>query len=110
MDIDVQGARQVRCAHPHARTIFILPPSPSVLLERLKNRGTESAEQLARRSGAAGREMQEAAWYDFIIINDVIDEAVKDLDAILRACRCSLNVQAPRLKEILSSLDASPGV
>lgn len=111
LDIDVQGARQVRCVHPSAYTVFILPPSLDKLLERLKRRATESAEQLARRFGAARLEMQEAAWYDFIIVNDVLKEAIADFDAILRACRCRRSVQAPRLRAILSSEESplSPG-
>ena len=76
LDIDVQGARRLRCAYPAAHTIFVLPPSLEVLAERLRNRGTESPEQLALRLAAAHREMQEAPWYDFIIVNDVLEEAI----------------------------------
>ncbi|MGV8074589.1 MAG: guanylate kinase [Syntrophobacteraceae bacterium] len=104
LDIDVQGALQVRCAHPRAHTIFILPPSLDALLKRLKSRGTESEDQLARRFEAARREMQEAAWYDFMIINDVLEDAVADLDAILRACRCERTMRAHRLRSMLSAL------
>ena len=88
LDIDVQGARQVRCAAPHAWTIFVVPPSLEVLQQRLKRRGTETAEQLATRLAAARAELREAAWYDFIVLNDDLQEAVSDFSAILRACRC----------------------
>lgn len=101
LDIDVQGARRIRCAYPAARTIFILPPSLEVLAERLRNRGTESPEQLTVRLAAAHREMQEAPWYDFIIVNDVLEEAIADLKGTLRACRCATSVQSPRWRPLL---------
>ena len=103
LDIDVQGARQVRCAFPHARTIFILPPSMEVLRERLQKRGTESTEKMTGRLVAARGEIAEAVWYDFIIVNDDLEEAVEDLDAILRACHCQMARQAPKLKSFLHS-------
>lgn len=101
LDIDVQGARRIRCTYPSAHTIFILPPSLEILVERLRNRGTESPEQLELRLAAAHREMQDAPWYDFIIVNDHLDEAVADFVAILRACRCSSAVRSPRWKPLL---------
>lgn len=97
LDIDVQGARQVRCRHPSCRTIFILPPSMDALEERLRNRGTESPEQLAKRLEAAHREIREAPWYDFIIVNDVLSDAMADLEAIFRANRCRLLFQGWRI-------------
>ncbi|MGA7877502.1 MAG: guanylate kinase [Desulfoferrobacter sp.] len=103
LDIDVQGARQVRCAFPLAHMIFILPPSIDVLRERLQKRGTESAEKAAGRLAAAQGEMAEAAWYDFIIVNDDLEEALKDLNAILRACHCQMASQASKLKPFLRS-------
>ncbi len=104
LDIDVQGTRMVRCAHPSAHTIFILPPSMEVLEERLRSRGTESRDQLAVRIAAAGREIPEAAWYDYVIINEDLQEAVEDLGAVLRACTCSRTARAGALKIFLSSL------
>lgn len=101
LDIDVQGALQVRCSYPTAHTIFILPPSLAILEQRLRSRGTDSEEQINKRLRTAGREIQEAPWYEFIIVNDVLDEAVADLLAILRACRCRTAHQASRLKPFL---------
>lgn len=103
LDIDVQGARLVRCAYPSAQTIFIMPPSMEVLEERLRNRATEGEEQLAIRIAAARREILESPWYDYIVINDDLQEAVEDLRAILRAGRSSRAAQAPRLKAFLES-------
>lgn len=104
LDIDVQGARLVRCAYPTAQTIFVLPPSLNVLKERLRNRGTESEEQLAVRFAAAQRELLEAPWYDYIVINDDLQEAIADMKAILRAGRCSRAVQSTKLRAFLLSL------
>lgn len=103
LDIDVQGARLVRCAYPSAQTIFILPPSMHELEERLHHRATETEEQLAIRVAAARREFLEAPWYDFVIINDNLDEAVEDLKAIMHAGRSSRAAQAARLKAFLMS-------
>ncbi len=102
LDIDVQGARQVRCTHPAARTIFILPPSMEALLERLRGRGTESEEQLARRMRAAQVELGQAPWYDYLVVNDRLEDAVEDFLSILRACRCERARQAHRLRPFLT--------
>jgi guanylate kinase len=107
LDIDVQGARLVRCAYPTAQTIFILPPSLNVLEERLRNRATESDDQLVIRFASAQRELLEAPWYDYVIINDDLLEAISDLKAILRAGRCHRIIQAPGLKAFLQSLPHS---
>ncbi len=104
LDIDVQGTRLVRCTYPSAQTIFILPPSMHALEERLRNRATETEEQFAIRVAAARREFLESPWYDYIIINDNLQEAVEDLKAILQAGRSSRVAQAARLKTFLMSL------
>ncbi|MHC1742147.1 MAG: guanylate kinase [Syntrophobacteraceae bacterium] len=101
LDIDVQGARQVRCTYPASRTIFILPPSIEELLNRLKGRGTESEEQLARRMRAAHSELGESPWYEYIVVNDRLEDAVEDFLAILRACRCERFQQANRIRPFL---------
>jgi guanylate kinase len=107
LDIDVQGARQVRCSYPQVRTLFILPPSFSILEERLNNRGTETPEQLALRLAAARKEILDAPWFDYVVVNDVLEEAVSDLKAIVRSSRCARESQAPRLRAFLAAL--SPG-
>lgn len=104
LDIDVQGTRLVRCTHPGAKTIFVLPPSMEVLEERLRGRGTETEEQLAVRIGAARREILESSWYDYVIVNDDLQEAVEDFRAIVRACRSSREARSPAVKAFLMSL------
>lgn len=104
LDIDVQGARQVRCAYPFSHTVFILPPSMYVLEERLRNRATESEEQLAIRLAAAHHELLEAPWFDYVVVNDDLQEAIADLKAVLRAARSSRTARSSRLKTFLNSL------
>ncbi len=94
LDIDVQGARQVRCIYPDCLTIFILPPSLAVLEERLRNRGTESPRQLVKRMSAAHREIMEAPWYDFLIVNDRLQDAATALESIFHAQRCRRSRQS----------------
>jgi len=104
LDIDVHGARLVHCAYPAAQTIFILPPSMQVMEERLRNRATETGEQLAVRVAAARLEILESPWYDYIIVNDNLHEATEDLKAILRAGRSSRAVRAAGLKDFLMGM------
>jgi guanylate kinase len=105
LEIDVQGAAQVRESHPEACQIFILPPSLEVLKSRLTGRGTDQPEVIARRLGEARNEMSAAMEFDFIVVNDVFDEAREDLIGILRAWplrrRRQQQVQADRLADLL---------
>lgn len=101
LEIDVQGAALVRCVYPSAWTIFILPPSMEVLAERLKGRKTETPEQITLRLAAAENEIKKAPWYDFVVVNDTLDEAVADFKAIIRACKCVPGAQPERLRAFL---------
>lgn len=105
LDIDVQGARQVRQRYPQAHLIFILPPAWDVLAERLRARGTESPQQLAARLNAAYSEVREASRYDYLVINDVLQTAAADLAGIIRAARCR---QQARARHLNALLDAGP--
>ncbi|MDR0338692.1 MAG: guanylate kinase [Desulfovibrio sp.] len=88
-DIDVQGASQLRRTVPGARLIFILPPSREELERRLRQRGTESEESLARRLSAAVRELAQAHWFNSWIINDDLDTAWQELRALYIAATLS---------------------
>ncbi|MDF1614517.1 guanylate kinase [Desulfurivibrio dismutans] len=89
LDIDVQGARQLKeQVDLPAVFLFIAPPSARVLEERLRGRGTDTPEVIARRLENARQEMQEADWYDYLVINDVLAEAEGLLRAIIAAERC----------------------
>lgn len=85
MDIDVQGARQIREAFPASVTVFVLPPSGEVLLERLRKRKTESPQQLVSRLNSALQELRAVEEYEYIVVNDDLDHAVQRVSAILDA-------------------------
>ena len=85
MDIDVQGARQFTRVFPESVTIFVLPPSAEVLLERLRRRQTESKEQLARRLQSALTELQAVDSYQYVVMNDDLHKAVQRVAAIVDA-------------------------
>lgn len=80
-DIDVQGAAQLRESIPEAVLIFILPPSRRELERRLRGRGTESEESLARRLAVAGNELAQARWFQYWIVNDDLETAWQELRA-----------------------------
>lgn len=85
MDIDVQGAVQFTRVFPQTVTIFILPPSADVLLERLRMRQTESPQQLADRLQSALQELQSVDEYEYVVVNDNLDQAVQRVTAIIDA-------------------------
>ncbi len=85
LKIEVEGAMNIRRMFPEACLVFILPPSWEVLEERLRNRGTETAEKIAERTRQARTEVEFAKNYDYLIVNDDLDTAVDDLLAVLRA-------------------------
>jgi guanylate kinase len=85
MDIDVQGARQFKAAFPNTVTVFVLPPSAEVLLERLRNRKTESPQQLAARLDSALKELRAVEEYEYVVINDDLERAVQSVGLILDA-------------------------
>lgn len=86
-DIDVQGALQLKKVFPQALYVFILPPSREVLERRLRGRGTDSEESIAKRMGNALGELRQAAHFDYHIVNDDIEEAADELRAVYVAGR-----------------------
>ncbi|MFN2566244.1 MAG: guanylate kinase [Gemmatimonadaceae bacterium] len=85
MDIDVQGAAQFRAAFPDAVTVFLLPPSAEVLLDRLRQRRTENAEQLVARLRSAVDELRAVGNYGYIVVNDTLEPAVARVGSIIDA-------------------------
>lgn len=85
MDIDVQGAVQFTRVFPQSVTIFILPPSADVLLDRLRMRQTESAQQLADRLQSALQELQSVDEYEYVVVNDNLDQAINRICSIVDA-------------------------
>lgn len=104
LEIDWQGAAQVRKSYPNSVSIFILPPSITALEERLNNRGQDSAEVIALRVAAARDEMRHVSEFDYVIINDSFDIALQDLRAIICSCRLRAAVQLEQHATLLQSL------
>lgn len=84
LEIDVQGALQVKDRHPSATLVFIAPPDPEVLRERLRRRGTDSPTRIAERLAIAEREMAAIDEFDEVVVNDEVDAAVEQLARILQ--------------------------
>jgi len=104
LEIDWQGASQVRRLYSQATSIFILPPSVESLQERLNNRGQDSVEVIAKRVAAAREEMRHVAEFDYVTINDNFEEALQDLAAIIRTQRLKLNIQTQRHAALIQTL------
>ncbi|HEY5715224.1 MAG TPA: guanylate kinase [Psychromonas sp.] len=104
LDIDWQGARQVRAMMPQAKGIFILPPSRAELEARLNKRGQDSAEVIAKRMQQARAEMSHFDEYNYLIINDNFDNATQELSAIIKAERNRQEKQAIKYRSIIKEL------
>lgn len=85
MDVDIQGAALLRRSFPSVVTIFILPPSGEVMLNRLRNRKTEEKEAIVRRLESALQELQAVEDYEYVVVNDVLDESVRRVASIIDA-------------------------
>ncbi len=104
LEIDWQGAQQVREKMPNALSIFILPPSRTELERRLTGRGTDSAEIIAGRMAQAESEMSHFGEFDYLVINDQFDDALNQLQAIFTANRLKMGVQTAVQKSLLEDL------
>ncbi|MDP0333563.1 guanylate kinase [Glaesserella parasuis] len=104
LDIDWQGARQIRAKVPNVKTIFILPPSKAELEKRLIVRGQDSAETIAKRMSEAVSEMSHYNEFDYVIVNDDFQTALSELKSILTAERLKQAVQAERYQFLIASL------
>ena len=104
LEIDWQGARQVRKQFPRTAGIFILPPSIDALEERLNKRGQDSQHVIARRLLAAGGEIAHAPEFEYVIINEEFTVALSELTAIVRATRCRFAQQAARNASLFAQL------
>lgn len=104
LEIDWQGAEQVRRTYPDAVSIFILPPSIEVLAQRLTSRGQDSQAVIDKRLAAARSEMANLGSYDYVTINDDFETALQDIQAIVRAARLTTAAQLVRHATLIRSL------
>jgi guanylate kinase len=105
LEIDWQGATQVRKQFPEALSIFILPPSLQALRNRLMNRAQDNQEVIEKRMAAAAEDIGHAREFDYIIVNDDFDEALLDLTAVVRASRLTTPRQADRHGNLFSQFN-----
>jgi len=103
LDIDVQGARQVRERFPQAVLIFVLPPKSTELKRRLRDRGEDDAATIALRLKNAKREIREYKRFDYVVINDRLDRAVIELEAVILGARCRTSVRLRAIRAVLDS-------
>lgn len=105
LEIEVQGGAQVKKLMPECVSIFILPPSMKVLEERLRGRGTEAEETVQKRLSTARREIPQAKEYDYIVFNDRLEDAVDDIQAILRAEKLKYSRNADSTERVLNNAE-----
>ena len=104
LEIDWQGARQVRARLPEARSIFILPPSRTALEQRLKARSTDSDAVIKRRLQDAAQDLAHCAEFDYVVINDRFEQALEDLRAIVADRGSHLGKQRPEVARLAAEL------
>ena len=103
LEIDWQGAKQVKKIFPDAVTIFILPPSMEILEKRLRGRGTDSEEVIEKRLAGAALEISQAPHFEYVIVNDDFETAADDLYAIARSARLTFATQKIAKKETFTA-------
>lgn len=108
LEVDVQGAASVRSLVPDSVSVFILPPSFEILKQRLQSRGTDSPEELEIRLRNAPAELKDYSAYQYLILNDNIDQAAEQLAAIVYAERARLLRQEPKVRHLVEAFN-SPG-
>ena len=104
LEIDVQGARKVKETFPDAVRIFLAPPSMEALKERLANRGTETPEEIERRTETAYEEMRDMPACDYVVVNDDLETAVLQMEAIIDAECCSVAHNTDTIHEFLGGI------
>ena len=104
LEIEVQGAEKIRNLYPDAVSIFIAPPSMAILEERLRGRNTEDYETVNHRLVIAREEIRRAVEYDYLVINDTVDNAVDRIETIINAERLIINRNKKLLSEVINNV------
>ena len=107
LEIDWQGAAQVRKLFPQCVSIFILPPSIAALEQRLKGRGKDDASVIEKRMAAAREDVSHVAEFDYVIINDNLNEALRELNSVVLAARLRGSRQLARHQQLINQLQTS---
>ncbi len=96
LEIEIEGASNIKRLIPEAIFIFIMPPSLKILVERLKNRGTDSKEKILERFHTAYKEINEVTKYNYVVVNDKLEETIEKVEAIIKAEKCRVD----RIEEV----------
>lgn len=96
LEIEIEGAANIKSIIPEAIFIFIMPPSLKELINRLKKRGTETNEKILKRFNKAYKEVNEVSKYNYVVVNDEVDEAVEKIESIIKAEKCRVD----RIEEV----------
>jgi guanylate kinase len=102
MDIDVQGGRNIKDHFKDAILIYVLPPSLEILEKRLRDRGTDDEKTIRTRLNKAAKEIKNCVVYDYLLFNDVLDQAVEELKSILIAERCRKAVRLSKAQALFN--------
>lgn len=100
LDLDTQGAKNIKKHFKNSVLIYVLPPSLDVLEKRLMARGTDDETVIKSRMKKTSNEIKQCVWYDYIIVNDDLEKAIKEAQAIILSVRCRIDQQAPIVKEM----------
>lgn len=103
MDLDSQGAKNIREHFEESALIYVLPPSLEVLERRLRGRGTDKEDVITRRIGRALEDLKNCVWYDYIVINDDLLEVVGEVESIVISGRCRQFRMLPRVEEMFGA-------
>ena len=111
LEIDVQGAQQVKASGIDAHLVFILPPSREELERRLRERGLDAPDVIERRLAAARSEVSQVRSFDYVVVNDDLDAATQRLAVVVRALRCTRPAMEPQVRAVLGTfgLDDAAG-
>ncbi len=104
LEIEVQGAEKIRKAYPDAVTVFLMPPSLASLEKRLRSRGTEDEETISHRLFIAEQEIRRAGEYDYVVVNDDLDEAVADFETVINAEKMRLTRNKNIISEVINNV------
>ncbi|MBW1780727.1 MAG: guanylate kinase [Deltaproteobacteria bacterium] len=100
LDVDVQGGRNIKARFPDSVLIFLVPPSLEVLEKRLRGRDTDDEAVIIRRMKQAADDMRNCAWYDYIIVNDILEKAIHETQSVIISERCRRERQLPLIKKM----------
>ena len=100
LDLDTQGAKNIKKHFKNSVLIYVLPPSLDILEKRLMARGTDDETVIKSRMKKTSSEIKQCVWYDYIIVNDNLEKAIKEAQAIILSVRCRTDRQAPIVKEM----------